>query len=128
MDRQDDELALVLFAELFEFRQLLYTGGAVGAPEVDDDDLTFMVGEMELSAVKGGCFEIGQLLPDLIADRGVALKGASLSKLTGSASCAGAGASGGVETAALLPPGAAGTLSSACLYRAFSISGVSARS
>ena len=74
MDRQDDELALVLFAELFEFRQLLYTGGAVGAPEVDDDDLTFMVGEMELSAVKGGCFEIGQLLPDLIADRGVALK------------------------------------------------------
>ena len=74
VDRQDDELALVLFAELFEFRQLLYTGGAVGAPEVDDDDLTFMVGEVELPAVKGGYREVLQLLSDLIADGGAALK------------------------------------------------------
>ena len=65
MHRQDGDVALVFPIERVEVGQFLYTGGAVGGPEIEEDDLAAGVREVELAAVKALQREVRELLSDV---------------------------------------------------------------
>ena len=58
MDRDHGDLPLVFMKKCFKIRQFLNAGCTIGPPEVDKDDFSSRIGQMEFSAIEGGRREI----------------------------------------------------------------------